>query len=57
MEIQTDELERIIKFYRISDDLDFIGFRTVDPDTFWYVFQSKNNPRRNFILHASDYIS
>ena len=44
MEIQTDELERIIKFYRISDDLDFIGFRKVDPDTFWYVFQSKNNP-------------
>ena len=41
MEIQTDELERIIKFYRISDDLDFIGFRTVDPDTFGMFFRVK----------------
>ena len=54
MEIQPEELRKIIKFYRIHHELKFIGFRAVDPDTFWYFFRDKKH--RSYILCASDYI-
>ena len=54
MELQPNELETIIKAYRLNN-LDFIGFERVMPDDIAYYFCDKD--KKLFILIASDYVA
>ena len=42
MELSREEFTDILKFYRVNDKLEFIGYHEVDPDTFWYFSMIKS---------------
>ncbi len=56
MELSREEFADILKFYRIDDKLEFIGYHEVDPDTFWYFFHDKRSAAY-YILEVADYIT
>ena len=54
MLIEQEELEKIIKYYRLGNDVEFVGYQWVEPDTVWYYFRDRAD--NFYLLEASDYI-
>lgn len=54
MELQIEELKKVIKTYRL-ENLNFVGYEWTTPDDCFYYFSDKNDAL--YILVASDYVS
>jgi len=54
MFIEQEELAQITQYYRLNNDVEFVGCQWVNPDTVWYYFRDQAD--NFYLLEASDYI-